>query len=392
MRTITDYVSMAHNKFWAEVDKKAVEAENTFLELWGEAHRRLLTQEEAVECLDALFIDSHRRIRDHSKELAKLYPTKQYTKGRLNKQSHLWWVDHFTAGINKWSTLSWFSKRRGYFRGSKKLRYAGASTHFVMGYHGYPFYIIPLVHGAWHEPKRNKDAISIEMVNAGALKLDRNTNQWHYWAREMPNELVRELPPVNLDVPYRGVSNMQPFTLDQIKANIVLKRIIIAALGERMAPERMSQHSDWKASKTDMGPLWQLEECNSAAFGSEPLDELSFIQKYQDFLFDEGSIWDEDAGWVDDEDDLKEAQENPEYGDNTPTHDDDDDDDHVMEIDDVQKELCRHGFRVVVDGKMGPKTYAAIKNFQIDWNKKHPEKKIKVDGIPGPMTCAALKE
>ena len=121
MKQLIDFLSIPHNKFWGRVDKNGDAAEDTFKQYWEEADMRLLTQEEAVECLNALFLYSHKRIREYSKVLAKYYPTKQYTKNRLKKEDYLWWIDHFTAGISKWSTLSWFSAKKDYYRGITTL-------------------------------------------------------------------------------------------------------------------------------------------------------------------------------------------------------------------------------------------------------------------------------
>lgn len=386
MIELIDYMKMKKNDFWKLVDRESARAEKEFLALWEDMTERVPTSEEAIKGLNDLFIYSHARIRNHSDAIAKNYPTKQFTRNRLQSVEDLWWTDHFTAGISKWSTINWFSARKDYFRGSKKLRYAGASTHFIQGYHGAPFYIIPLMHGAWHEPRRNRDSFSVETVNAGSLQ--RKDGEWHYWARKLPLSLVQELPPVLLDKPYRGVKVMQPFTRDQIVNNIKLKRLVLSAIGlSRMDESRMSQHTDWRKGKTDMGVLWPYEECNAAAYAPEPIPELDFIQGYDNFLDEEGAVWDEDPHNWEDDDESK----NPEYGDSTPTHDndDDEDDDIVLDTREVQELLVKKGYTVKIDGKPGPQTRNAVKLFQANWNKtKKP--KIKVDGLAGPQTCACL--
>jgi len=386
MPKIIDYSSMNKREFWDLVEKEGPTAKETFERLWAELDERVLEEEEAIECLNALFIDSHRRIKEHSAAVAKEYPTRQYTKNRLASEDNLWFVDHFTAGISKWSTLNWFSsaKRK---KKNGKMGYAGASTHFVQGYHGNPFYIIPLCHGAWHEPKHNRDSISLETVNAGRLTKDKDGN-WCYWARKLPLELVQELPPVLLDKPYRGCKVMQPFTQDQIVNNIKLKRLLVAALQCKMDESRMSQHTDWRAGKSDMGPLWPYEDCNAAAFGPEPIPELAFIQEeaYTELLDDEGTIWDETNGW-----ELHDEANNPSYGEAEPTHDDDPDDDpKLYSVKEVQEQLVTKGIFVKEDGLFGPKTRNAVKKFQADWNKRNTKEQLKVDGLPGPQTCNCL--
>lgn len=388
MRKLTDFMALTCKAFWAKVHAEAAASRATVERLWEKATETMLTQKEAAECLDALFIHSHARIEEYSKPLAKNYPTKQYTPNRLAKREDVWWTDHFTAGVSRWSTLNWFSAAKR-TKKSGKVGYAGASTHFVQGYHDLPFYIIPLCHGAWHEPRRNKDSFSIEFVNAGMLKL--KGSQWHYWARALPQALIHELPPVRLDTPYRGIKTMQPFTYDQMVNGIVLKRVVIAATNGVLDRSRMSQHSDWRSGKTDMGPLWPYDDCNRAAFGTIPVLEYDFIQdeEYGDLLDAEGTLWDEVSGW----DNETELQDNPSFGETTPTHDDDndDDDDPIFEIRDVQTHLVRGGYALTVDNKMGPTTRKHLKSFQRAWNNQHPNDLLKVDGIPGPRTCDRLK-
>lgn len=383
---LTDFNSIQKNKFWNLVDKEGTTKKNIFITLWDKANEQELTHEEAVECLDALFIYSHMRIKKDKPEIAKYYPTKQYTENRLQHVKHLWWVDHFTAGISEWSTLSWFSAQKR--KKNNKLVLAGASTHFIQGYKGHPFYIIPLMHGAWHEPRRNKDSISIEVVNAGKLTQNTKNNTWHYWARKIPDALIRELPPVLLDKPYKGIKAMQPFTVDQIKSNIKLKRIIRIALdNNQIEASRMSQHSNWRQGKSDMGVLWPFDECNTAAFVNDPIPELEVIQNYSNYIDDIGELWKDDG--------IEDINaNNPEYGFNTPTHDDDIDldEDIVLSINQVQKLLTRKGYSLKIDGHMGPNTKKAVKNFQTRWNNKNPNKKpLTTDGIPGPKTCSRLK-
>jgi N-acetyl-anhydromuramyl-L-alanine amidase AmpD len=384
---LTDFMKMSKKEFWNTVDKDGEAATATFKELWEKVGEATLTQDEATTCLNALFLYSHLRIREYNAKLAKNYPTEQFTKNRLINQGHLWWTDHFTAGISRWSTLNWFSAQKRKKKNGK-MGLAGASTHFVQGYHDDPFYIIPLMHGAWHEPRRNKDSISTELVNAGGVHQNQKTNNWHYWAGPIPHALVLELPPVLLDKKYRGIAVMQPFTQEQIIQSIKLKRVIIAALPGLLDPCRMSQHSDWRAGKSDMGVLWPFDECNDAAFAADPILEMAFVQQYEDFLTEIGDGWDEVNGW-DDHDDT----DNPSYGEKTPTHDDDDDDDEktILRTRDVQELLVQYGFTVDIDGLPGPKTSAAIKEFQATWNKRNPKDLIKVDGKAGPNTCEKLK-
>lgn len=380
------YSNLSEKEFWNLVTKNSVSAETTAHRLFDKAERENLTQEEAEECLNALFLDSHRRIREAVPELAKHYPTVQLTPGRLGSRDELWWVDHFTAGISAWSTLSWFSSKL-VKKKSGKTGLAGASTHFVLGHNGLPFYIIHLDDGAWHEPRRNKDSISIEMVNAGPLHM--MNNQWHYWARKVPPDLVKELPPVRLDVPYKSATVMQPFTLSQIRYNALLKKIVMAALPGKLVPERMTQHSDWRDGKFDMGPLWPLEDVNAAALENIPLDQWAFYNDHAAYVEYVGAVGEYIE--AEHEDDL---ERNPEYGEDELTDDEssDSETDFVWTTKEVQKNLDELGYTLDVDGLFGPQTKSTVKNFQRDWNRKHPGELLKVDGIPGPKTCSSISK
>lgn len=385
---LRDFTELSPKEFWKLVDAEAGAAQTKVQEIFEKANRQVLNQKEAIEGLDALFIDSHRRIKEHSSALAKHYPTKQLTKNKLEDLEHMWWVDHYTSGVSRWSTLSWFSSKKNANK-KGKMRYNGASTHFVLGYEGYPFYIIPLMHGAWHEPKRNRDSISIEMVNCGAIK--EHKGKYCYWPKgytqEIPAQLVAELPPTRLPFNFRGAKILQPFTASQIKFNVLLKRIILAALPGKLDRSRFSQHQEWRSTKLDMGPLWPFKDVNDAAHDAFPISQYSFLSKFE-LAVKDGTITEAEAA------ELEMEGHSPEYGDETPTHDDDLDDDNesVMSISEVQEYLNLYGFRVEVDGKFGPQTKKAVGKFQTVYNMKYPSTDaLAVDGIPGPRTCAALK-
>jgi hypothetical protein len=372
-------MKLSQKDFWKLVNSKKT-AEESFKSIWNKAMERTITQEEACLCLDSLFLYSHKRIEEYSSELAKYYPTKQFTPGSLKNCDYLWWVDHYTAGISRWSTLSWFSAQK-ITKKNGKIGLAGACSHFVQGYHDYPFYIIPLMHGAWHEPKRNKDSISIEHVNAGQLK--QHNGKWCYWpqnwTKEIPTKLVQELPPVTLDT---SRNTFQSFTLDQIINNINLKRIINAALPGKLDLSRLTQHSDWRKGKSDMGQLWPLKECNDSVFDFIPIKEFAFINRYFDTLDIVGTIFEEKT--IDDE------QENPEYGEETPTHDNDEDSEIVLSTKEVQEILRNLNYPIKVDGVPGSKTRETIRRFQERWNIEHSDNLLVSDGIAGPLTCEAL--
>lgn len=60
------------------------------------------------------------------------------------------------------------------------------------------------------------------------------------------------------------------------------------------------------------------------------------------------------------------------------------------QVSDLQKRLNALGAKLAVDGKFGPKTLAAIRQFQ-KTHKDASGKPLKVDGLVGPLTTAALR-
>jgi N-acetyl-anhydromuramyl-L-alanine amidase AmpD len=379
MTELINYMKMVPKDFWDLVKTTGAPAQQVFQKFWKQVEEKPLTKDEACDCLNSLFLYTHKRIQDYNAPMAKNFPTTQFSKNVLGQKENLWWLDHFTAGISAWSTLNWFSGQK-----NKEGKLNGASTHFVQGYHDDPFYIIPLMHQAWHEPSR-QDSIAIEHVNPGPLT--QKDGKWFYWAGEMPISLVQELPPVLLARPFRGATAFQPFTKDQIINNIKLKRVVLAAIPGKIIPARMSQHTDWREGKKDMGPLWPFADCNSAAHSTEPILELDFIQTYEEFLGEQGERWDEKIG------DKGDSASNPSYGTGTPTHPKDPDPEasKVLDVREVQILLSAKGYTLPVDAVYGSMTATAVRQFQMDWNKKHPKELLKVDGIAGPMTCAKLK-
>jgi hypothetical protein len=174
---------------------------------------------------------------------------------------------------------------------------------------------------------------------------------------------------------------MLPFTRDQIINNLLLKRIVLAAFPGRFIRERMTQHMDWRETKVDMGPLWPMTDINAAAFENDPILEYRFIQEYEEGLDAPGHI--EPVG-VDD------PPDNPQYAeelkDKTYTE---------WDTKDVQEFLVmKMHYNLVVDGRMGPKTISAVKDFQRFFNGRKPENDpelLKIDGIPGPKTVRAMQ-
>lgn len=366
--TLTDFATLVKRPLPAARVQECTDIVNT---LFAKAEETVLTQEEAVLALDSLAIDSHARLLREAPKLKTVLPVLHYTKNKLAKVSSLWWMDHFTGGLNARSTVNWFATQP-------------VSTHFVCDFTGRPYYIVPLMHGTWHEPRRNHDSVSIEMVNPGPLTQSNDT--WRNYAGKIPYELLEQLPPVRLAKPYRGATALLPFTRSQVVNNLLLKRIVIAAMPGRFIPERMTQHSDWRATKCDMGPLWVLQQINTAAFERDPILEYDFIQTY-----DDGTPGYDYTIGLPDED----YTANPMYKADIEPHGLE----HVAPWDTRQvQEYLIKGWppqaRIEIDGDFGPQTKAAVMEFQRWYNKNHTAPnavQLTVDGIPGPLTLGAMQ-
>lgn len=363
-------------KFWSLIEAEAANAQEEFLRLWALSETCRLSKKEACECLNALFIYSHSRIQNLlGKSATAAYPTTKCSPNRLVSKPALWWVDHFTAGISHISTLNWFGTPSP----------GRVSTHFIIGYHADPFYILPLQHGAWHAPARNADSWSIEMVNAGPVKPRKD--EWLLWnGRILPEKLVKELPPQAVTPEYKGAKYFQPFTTDQVKNNIKLKRVLRWATEDKLLDRaRMTQHSQWQPGKFDMGPLWPLDDVNDAAFEDYPLDEL---QAYHNALM-AIELPGERPTCKTVYDDTEACSESIEYGEKenpedetTETH---------SSIEEIQILLANKGYGVSVDGIYGPVTRANVVKFQRSWNTYNPLDILVVDGVAGPQTLDRLR-
>jgi hypothetical protein len=403
-----------HEEFWDKLlseDEAAIRQE--YDDLWQKAGAGPISKEQAERTLDLLFKRSHLDL--HAKGLGDVYPTEQGGPwGKLAQAEHLWWVDHATAGVNGWGTLSWFSsKKRDHTRkfdtesdarahyGSRKegakvfeksgkwyvtwKGYAGAVTHFVNFFNGTPFYVVKIKHCCWGEPRRNRDGIHIEMVNPMVCRL--KNNRWHFWAGPIPQKLLDAgLTPVEVEPPFRGAKTMMPYTWSQVVTNIKLKRLCIAATG-RMDRDRMSHHTDWRKTKFDMGPMWPRQLIDDAAFDTMPIEEYDFIKHF---------VVAENADDVVDLAELKAIEtgvyDNYDMDDQTPA--DEIDIDSTVALQNAL--IVLYGAAALpqfgADGDLGPETTKAVKHFQTNWNKNQPADQLLVDGIPGVQTCGRLEK
>jgi hypothetical protein len=405
--------------FWEDIlyDPDTIRSE--WEERWTRLSAGPVSADYAKLILAALWKRTHLDICRHYQankddSYKRLFPTVQGYRNRLVKVENLWWVDHATAGVNGWGTLDWFSSKRRQHseaytnkieavsratlkRGScveKNGKYivtwtglAEAVTHLVVFPDGTPFMLLPLDDGAWGEPKRNGDAIQIEMVNPLVVHRDSEDQMWHFWAGPIPKEMTDHQQPITLDKPFRGARYMMPYTYEQVVTNVKLKRLCYAILGKRMALQRMSQHTDWRESKYDMGPLWPFDLCNKAAFENYPIESYNFVMQVEGLTAKMPPVTDMTEVTVHEQEiiDIK-------------TLPDSDSEDHTLaSVRDVQETLVKlYGPAVLpkygADGDLGAETTAAVERFQKDWNRFRSSDRIKIDGVPGVNTCARLIE
>lgn len=407
--------------------------------LWTNIGHGSLTSRQAQHTLDILYQRSMLDIIQKLPHYAKYYPAKQGYRGRLKHVDSLSWVDHATGGINGWNTLCWFSNKQR--EHSKKFTsysdaeqyalrrrstsimkkgdsysvcwkgYSNAITHFVILREGTPFMLLPLEDGCWGEPKRNGDAIQVEIVNP--LVVTRRGTDWYYWAGKLPDEIVKTQPPERLNKPFRGAKYMVPYLREQIVTNIKLKRLCIAATESRIGRKRMSQHTDWREDKYDMGPLWPFDICNEVAFERYPVESYSFLQNYVPFhktnkvftVDDYARLTAYSQNVESVMEDVNEYQQVILRAKSTNTgHDIYDDDQTVDSVREVQNTLVRlYGPAILplhgVDGVLGRETIKAVRTFQRDWNRYKFNNRgphaviqyIKEDGVPGVVTCEKLQ-
>jgi hypothetical protein len=401
--------------FWDDIQNNAAAIRGEYDILWQKAEDGPIDKNQAIRTLDLMWQRSHLDIASEMPDLKDYFPTTQGDhRGRLAPVQQLWWVDHATAGISRNGALSWFSSApRGQSRSFANKNEAdvfaakrgssahvteangkfvvawrglsGAATHFVVGFDGVPFYVVNIANCCWGEPLRNKDGIHVEMVNA--LECHLKNNQWCYWAGPINANIVKAYTPVSLDVPYRGVKNMMPYTWHQVITDIKLKRLCIAATG-RMDRKRMSDHADWRKDKFDMGPLWPRELINNAAFETFPIKEYSFVQ---------GLVNVQGADDVVDQVELQAI--------NNGTYDNyhfaggqcAQDDENIDSVVEVQTALMTlYGSAVLpkfgADGDLGHETQAAVTVFQQDWNRNFQTDRLPINGIPTVETMDRLEK
>lgn len=244
-------------------------------------------------------------------------------------------VEHYTAGPFASSAVSWLTAPQ-----------AKASAHLVIDRDGSVTQLAPFNVPTWHAgdgrlpdgTNPNLSTIGIEFVNVGWLKRDAS-GRYLSWNRRWVIE------PENVFIDDRG-QGWQDWTETQIVAGLAIHRLLLDAYPitfltghEHVSPRR----------KVDPGPAFPWRQFmtldgraeTSLAFPGEPIP--GFAPK----LLRRGS--------------------------------------RGGDVADLQRKL--NGWfimpRLITDGIFGPKTEAAVRNFQRQVG-------LAVDGIAGPATMAAL--
>jgi len=181
----------------------------------------------------------------------KFYPTDRHG-GFWKLGNPVGVVDHYTAGINTRPVLLWFSSR------PREGDIVSSSAHFVIGRDGIIYSVVPPDLIAWHATVANDTHIGIEHVNAGVLR--RKTGTLRYQESiEYPKERTHSVQTINKE-PW------EPYTSNQLIANIVLKRWLIEAFPSIEQQNCVDHAKISPDRKRDCGPLWPLKDLNKLVF------------------------------------------------------------------------------------------------------------------------------
>jgi N-acetyl-anhydromuramyl-L-alanine amidase AmpD len=173
-------------------------------------------------------------------------------------------VDHYTAGIDGSHTARWFSNR------SRKGGAGNSSAHFIMERDGSLVVLVdPLTTIAYHATWANKDHIGIEHVNAGLL----NRVEGELFFQE-----TRPYPTNRADqVEKSRGSEWEMYTSAQVISNIVLKRLLIAAIPTLEKDHFVDHEIIDPARKRDCGPLWPMKDINDLVFSWKAFNKFESL-------------------------------------------------------------------------------------------------------------------
>lgn len=232
---------------------------NTFRDaLRNVADGQVPIQEAAIDLLKTLAKESELYIKHRisGEFYDRYFPTSRHG-GAWKAGDPVGVVDHYTAAPTAGGTLRWFSNE------PRPEGSGNSSAHYVVDVDGTAIQLVdPLTTVAWHATVANKDHVGIEHVNCGNLTPIGGTNFLYMGQYKYSVNISR--PPENVDNAW-----WEPFSSAQIATNIVLKRLLLAAIPS-MKSENFIQHKDVAgANKVDCGPLWPMEDIRKLATSGE---------------------------------------------------------------------------------------------------------------------------
>lgn len=333
-----------------------------------------------------LFRVSHARIhRRFGASLSRYYPTKKRRSGELDKREKQWITFHCTGGVHINPLLQWFSSRKTPGPDGQ-VRMRGGSTHFTIEHDGTPWSHVRISDSSWHCRGRNRDSLSVELINACNLKMV--DGKPHWWAGEykLPYEPTVVVPA------FRGCELWQPFDERQFIALVKLFRVCRYAKPDTFDQSRVCEHYQFSKKRVDCGPLFPREKIVKAIFSDMPVSQIDWIAAFTDSRdpnFDvDHEVNANDLiklfGFVNDQffDKKHGGQGNGgvEYVESPEIR--------MRRIQTALKPL--NLYKGKVDGIFGPLTKKGVRHFQVYWNSSEPTDEIVIDGIPGPITCKRL--
>lgn len=344
-----------------------------FNKLWKHIGNKNISRNDANQIIDLMYSITHARIWSiGGTALSKYYPTPKRRIGELTDKQNLWWTFHSTGGVSEIPMISWFSGKARKQLPNGREAYRGGSTHFAILHDGTPLCFIKPTDSAWHCQRRNRDSLSVELVNACGLKPDSNGGfRWWNGKYTLPYEPEKTTK-------WRGYEWWQPYDDRQIVSLIKLVKLCLYACGsKRFDRSRMCQHSDFNEHKIDCGPLFPFDMVVAEIFSNDVCGDSNVdVSKISP-----GRISDETES---------EIRLMPLHGFDNDSMPCDDTTLHGS-IKRIQTMLYSYGLYLgKIDGIFGTRTKSAVQTFQLEWNRLNYKDPIKIDGIPGPETMKRL--
>ncbi len=242
----------------------------------------LMSPEEAKERIDALRAASISILR------ALKIPTGPGKKTRRWNTVHegvlvpVGVTEHYTAGTGWKGSCLWLNSPKN----------TGSSCHFVLADRlppqykdvmedlGLPALVIQLAkldRGTWHGNWSNGMCIGFENRNAGILKY--KNGKWYWWPKNWTTEFNTTKmgkTPINIDGLW-----WEPFTVEQIKANIIIGQWLYCLYDGRMDRRWFIPHSGIAKGKRDTGRAFPLDLVREAIFDQRPIESLHWLAKYE---------------------------------------------------------------------------------------------------------------